>query len=415
MGSFDALPQLCGPSSACKGSPRAASLATSVCFEPADTKNVANFPFVGKGKGAYEQIRTYRYVGRGEGSYDQFEADSGQIRGSFCRRCCGWCFLACVFALVAGIAYLGKAWMMVEGSGGHNMSDSQRSPDDDHDCEDDSAAWTSQWPKHKRAWCCLHKRVGCPTSTTEAPYTCEVHTEQDKHVYWSVNHKAWCCEHKHVACPTLPRQTSTSARIRSPTHAAEKPAVHKQTDRDCNAGFADWLTAWAPQKMQYCCDKVNRGCLPEFDCDAGFANWAKAWSPAKRLWCCRERGRGCEATTFDCDVGVEKNRQPEWSVGQQAWCCERVGRGCPETADEYDCKAGLATWALGWSPEKKKWCCDHRQEGRRGGGCPSKPGSAPSSEVAASATTTGLPQRQGGLALAVEAVKDGPLGELLRR
>jgi len=71
-----------------------------------------------------------------------------------------------------------------------------------------------------------------------------------------------------------------------------------------------------------------------------------------------------------------------WSVQKKAWCCAHHGKGCPgqgngcvtqpaTTSAPYDCNAGFANWVAGWSVPKKQWCCANAGKGcqQQGGGC----------------------------------------------
>merc|ERR1712190_588563 len=66
-----------------------------------------------------------------------------------------------------------------------------------------------------------------------------------------------------------------------------------------------------------------------------------------------------------------------WSKQKKAWCCEHGGQGCPEaerittiptTSLPFDCEAGYNNMVRGWSIAKKRWCCQHS-----GRGCPTTP------------------------------------------
>ena len=61
------------------------------------------------------------------------------------------------------------------------------------------------------------------------------------------------------------------------------------------------------------------------------------------------------------------------SAPKKAWCCEHSSRGCEATTSKqlHDCYAGRSSkwpcingrvtghenWEMGWSPEKKHYCC----------------------------------------------------------
>merc|ERR1712066_829400 len=76
------------------------------------------------------------------------------------------------------------------------------------------------WSLDKKAWCCKHYGVGCPTpAPAPAPVptpppepNCAVGTP----LTWDMGKKVWCCAHHHVGCPTTP------------------------CHYDCNEGFSNW-------------------------------------------------------------------------------------------------------------------------------------------------------------------------------
>merc|ERR1712217_126576 len=101
--------------------------------------------------------------------------------------------------------------------------------------------------------------------------------------------KAWCCVHHHVGCPTT------------------------ECQYDCNAGFSNWQRGWSEGKKVFCCSTQGKGCPPTspptppppppptttlpYDCNAGWHGCyhclLKMWSVSKLAWCCAHMGRGC--------------------------------------------------------------------------------------------------------------------------
>merc|ERR1719512_239492 len=80
---------------------------------------------------------------------------------------------------------------------------------------------------------------------------------------------------------------------------------------------------------------------------------------------------------FDCDAGLA-NAAIGWSEPKKAWCCANQQKGCGLT-EAYDCEAGFWNWQNGWSEEKKGWCCQNKQKACPGD--PSPPGPASSTAV----------------------------------
>jgi len=173
---------------------------------------------------------------------------------------------------------------------------------------------------------------------------------------------------------------------------------------DCNEGFANWQSAWSPDKQSWCCNTAGLGCptpttqrpyveppspppppppAPRFvwapppqpataaplnECQMGGLN---TWTMEKKAYCCLHYRNGCDTQApppapvpFDCNAGWA-NWQAGWSVPKKIWCCQSAGRGCAPTPPlmPFDCNAGFDNWVAGWSEPKKQWCC---QNGGRG-------------------------------------------------
>merc|ERR1712087_646561 len=194
---------------------------------------------------------------------------------------------------------------------------------------------------------------------------------------------------------------------------------------DCEAGFAQWETAWSPAKQEFCCETMGRGCpqtalptTPALPPPTPFPSTQPqttpgttppptppptghncavdpedTWAADKREWCCRIHHRGCPqpiqppivvpvpqpvpqpiappADPYNCADGFA-NWQAGWSVAKKEWSCRVHGKGCPNqgggcvtSSKPYDCNAGFANWMAGWSVAKKAWCCSNE-----GKGCP---------------------------------------------
>mmetsp|Transcript_103561 Transcript_103561/g.221487 ORF Transcript_103561/g.221487 Transcript_103561/m.221487 type:complete len:388 (-) Transcript_103561:117-1280(-) len=67
---------------------------------------------------------------------------------------------------------------------------------------------------------------------------------------------------------------------------------------------------------------------------------------------------------FDCEAGYS-NWKLGWSIDKKAWCCDHFALACPPktTSEPFDCTAGYSKWRHGWSVEKKAWCCDNARRG----------------------------------------------------
>jgi len=152
---------------------------------------------------------------------------------------------------------------------------------------------------------------------------------------------------------------------------------------DCDAGLANAAIGWSDPKKQWCCTTEQKGCgLTEaYDCEAGFWNWQNGWSEEKKGWCCQNKQKACPgdpapqvpasvpavtqpaAAAYDCDAGLA-NAAIGWSDPKKQWCCANQQKGCALT-EAYDCEAGFANWQAGWSDDKKNWCCQNKQKACR--------------------------------------------------
>merc|ERR1712039_646231 len=144
-----------------------------------------------------------------------------------------------------------------------------------------------------------------------------------------------------------------------------------------------------------------------YDCEAGFWNWQNGWSEEKKGWCCQNKQKACPgdpapqvpapvpapaqpvAESYDCDAGLA-NAAIGWSDPKKAWCCANQQKGCGLT-EAFDCEAGFWNWHLGWSEEKKAWCCANKQKACPGDPAPPGAGAAAAAAVPAETLTTAEP------------------------
>lgn len=121
------------------------------------------------------------------------------------------------------------------------------------------------------------------STTTKDPYNCKAPSTPS----WSPEHIAWCCLHKDVSCP----RTTTPVPF------------------DCWAAFEDWARAWSEAKQEWCCRHQRVACLSladlspppssmhspedEWDCRGNLAGDYVGWSVARKAWCCEHRDTAC--------------------------------------------------------------------------------------------------------------------------
>jgi len=312
------------------GSRRANAMA-NVCFEPAEVQKSTDYQDVGRGRGAYEQMKTFTFVGKNEGSYDQIETPPRRtLKGQSCRRCCGWCFLLSVSAVIGAVAY--SAYVMIADSTSNTGTVKMQSGSDgenkwpEFNCTAEGGQEES-WPLDRKNYCCLHTHVGCPD-----PYQCHFKSDKEREA-WSVNRRAWCCEFKKKGCPHTPNTTSTSTSSATTTTTTSSfwwaPATTATT---ATAHHASTTTQEASTTKVTAQRSTTKQPLVPLD-----LNCAHDW----------------------------EKRETAWSSSKKAHCCERIGATCPmpvtSTARaEYDCKTE-AKWKTAWSEKRKAWCCEHKQ------------------------------------------------------
>jgi len=246
------------------------------------------------------------------------------------------------------------------------------------------------WSERKKLFCCGTRGITCP-DTTSQPFDCQA-GHNNLVMGLSSAKQVYCCQNYGLGCPSTSTTTSPF---------------------DCRVQYY-WGAGWSRAKQEWCCLNEGRGCpststtkaSPSYDCEAGFVNWSRGWSPAKIEWCCMHEGRACPSTstvtaTYDCEAGLV-NWSRGWSPAKIEWCCTREGHACPSTSPSmstskdlhdvaayvadrvvlrtstststststttsalFDCQAGYARWATGWSRAKKNWCCVHEGLGCR--------------------------------------------------
>ncbi|CAK0822576.1 unnamed protein product [Prorocentrum cordatum] len=281
------------------------------------------------------------------------------------------------------------------------------------------------WSWEKRLQCCEDHSIGCDApapSSARADFNCDV----GKPEHWSFEKRLQCCEDHSIGCDVA-APSSAPAEFNCDVGKPEHWSLEKRlqccrlqccedhnigchvtpADKrfDCEAGYPTHVAGWSQEKRSYCCESDGIACGDHddnqltFRCEFGYDNgaWERGWSDRKKQWCCEHEGRGCagdsEQVYFNCEVGDEK----DWSARKRDWCCNNEGRGCdgatlkPETepplfdctvgkfedwSDEkanfclghtssnpYNCDHGYSNWQIGWSAEKKKWCCDNEDRG----------------------------------------------------
>lgn len=165
-----------------------------------------NWHFVGERQGTYRQFIDYNYVGKGRGAYEQIRV---QINKGWKFRKCSIVLLFAVplFAVLVWLAWsamqkFGQPGFIIPGVGNTAnpaiIVGSTSTPFPKEGTEKCSGPQDLQ--AHSSFWWCARCNRGCPTTTSTTPaYDCNAGFANWKSD-WSRIKKRWCCEHKQRGC-----------------------------------------------------------------------------------------------------------------------------------------------------------------------------------------------------------------------
>lgn len=354
-----------GCAGACGGAERC-------CFEAEGSVTSVNWQFVGPGNGMYEQGMSYNFVGEGCGSYDQHEVVTHY----------GWRVRPCCLGLLACLALGALVW-------GVMVSQAQQS-------EAQSAALAGNFTT-KDPFNCLSKEELLPAKTKFCCAKYGKFCEEDKAIVDDASN-ALVAE---TSSTTTLTSTSTMPPPTPPAtppmqRAAPQPAVPQRPPMQRPPQPPPVPRAQPPpprppmQRPPPAQPPANRAQPPP----AGVRAPMQAFQPGGHF------GGGAPqpppaalsqppaGPSYDCAAGFA-NWAAGWSLSKKMWCCQRTGRGCPPaaggcstSAKPFDCTAGYTNdnWVAGWSESKKVWCCQHES---RGCLAPGTPPAAPAAAGAA--------------------------------
>jgi hypothetical protein len=185
---------------------------------------------------------------------------------------------------------------------------------DSYNC---SAGSESEWPAPKKEYCCLSKKQGFPrgvadTTTTWDPtlarpplFDCEGGHDAER---WARKKQAWCCEHRKLGCPITTSTTETSS-----TFTTTSLTTTTRTTTSVTVTYNCWVdvASWSAEQSSWCCAVYDKGCTTttltttissttvtlesveviaqeskDYDCNAGVAYWNTWWAEDKRDFCC---------------------------------------------------------------------------------------------------------------------------------
>mmetsp|Transcript_118679 Transcript_118679/g.383217 ORF Transcript_118679/g.383217 Transcript_118679/m.383217 type:complete len:886 (-) Transcript_118679:113-2770(-) len=107
-----------------------------------------------------------------------------------------------------------------------------------YDCSTSAASWERDWSSAKKAWCCKHKAVAC--KTTQASLDCADTSS------WSAKKQDYCCR-QHINCTKHKRGLSLTTTTSAPYN--------------CEVSVSFWSNGWSPAKKSWCCGNRGVGCL----------------------------------------------------------------------------------------------------------------------------------------------------------
>merc|ERR1711933_475593 len=145
--------------------------------------------YVGPG-GDYQAETTYKYVGKGAGEFEMVTVPTNYKQGYF------YCVVA--FVLVAVVIYLMNPMAPTTTTTPQDIIIPTTTPQDIPTTSEPYCCKSKGlWSLDKKAWCCKHYGVGCPTP---APAPAPVPTPPPEPncavgapVTWDVGKKVWCC------------------------------------------------------------------------------------------------------------------------------------------------------------------------------------------------------------------------------
>jgi len=262
-----------------------------------------------------------------------------------------------------------------------------------YDCTDESGSWTS-WPSHKQHWCCRHHHKACPTeapaptepneshdgraSTTASgswssrasllpSHTLQHNCSDDRNALktWSRDKRKWCCREEMIGCTACDHICDLEGQQATCRRRVEWLKSHKFNGEKNSCEMALGV--------------VLRDCSVCSACTFDDACPAEAAEESASLM--RMRASSDAEEAFSCTPAVP-GEEDLWSPERRRWCCEHRGRGCVGAlaptattqtataeatttqttttrtiAEAVDCENGADVWQDTWSQSKKEHCC----------------------------------------------------------
>merc|ERR1719221_289209 len=73
------------------------------------------------------------------------------------------------------------------------------------------------------------------------------------------------------------------------------------------------------------------------------------WGPEQKAFCSKSKHvSGSAEASFDCDAGLA-NAAVGWSKPKKECCCKNKHKGCVSAEGSFDCEAEFWNWQKGWT------------------------------------------------------------------
>mmetsp|Transcript_118182 Transcript_118182/g.329591 ORF Transcript_118182/g.329591 Transcript_118182/m.329591 type:complete len:756 (+) Transcript_118182:59-2326(+) len=179
---------------------------------------------------------------------------------------------------------------------------------DEYDCDAGVLRWEDGWSPSKKAWCCAHVSVGCPTTATASPAAVATTTAERSAAQLT-------------AVPLEEEPAAVAPEREAPQVLAAAPAL---------------AVPEAPSRSEAPLLLSRASAKPGFNCSDGLEQALLAWSAGKQAWCCLHKSLGCTeepmadapfAEPIECNASSARAQIAE-DVGLQAWCCLHKNLWC---------------------------------------------------------------------------------------
>lgn len=257
--------------------------------------------------------------------------------------------------------------------------------------------------QRKREWCCNYLGVSCLPETMKevevppAPYQCQAGLN-DWERGWSPGKIAYCCERPEIRCIKTTREKVTGSVDLHVDHARQFAADTQVRARlkqaiAMGAGAGEDAVSVTIKANQAEAEEAASGEEEPLQVRRRLQAKDSAVNAQVIYVVSARQGRVASAGDTENEEDVDQVLMTLQAMTLDAWhelidnCTSNrgfspyrvvvvkigeVGKGegpsspSPVATPEgrrHDCEAGLANWRVGWSSQKKWWCCSHEEKG----------------------------------------------------